>query len=668
MHNEISRDTLIDLYVNQNMTDAEIATQFSRRHWHISQLRKKYRISGINARQREFLKRPPSIPMTDRQQSILMGTLLGDGCLKQSGSRSYLSVSHSVKQKQYLEWIHSELSSFCHNSLREEIHHGKYTMYALTSESREDLASIRNTIYIPRKTIVASYFKQLDALGLAVWYMDDGSLAYVNGKTLCYCFATNSYTEEEQISLKQILFNNFGLETMLKPAISQKGRKQFVLIIASSSFDKFTNLVRAHVHPSMHYKLPGQHMVAASLSRMNTHIDKEALLQMYEEERLTQEQIAIKTGTSISAVRKHMNLYRIAKRSNIDAQLKGKNNRTARSPMGQFVSRPLDEEDEQLAKNLFTSIKTEGIAPRRIDSHHAIGILERLCNLAMVNEDEVPYCRTGIELCVSCFPHILNMAAKNSKSPLEIYNDDALLMDSIRRTIRYAKNPTLSAVKNGLKTYRNNRSVTIFPPAWAKQSILRYALKKNNKVLDFSCGFGGRLLGAYASGQVAKYVGIDPLKQNILAHEELSKFIQTHANLRGKPFETLFINGCAEDELGKIDESFDIVLTCPPYFDKEKYSGSHSQCYIKHNAYDEWVSQWLYPVLSSARKKLNNGGVMIIFMSDYAGHPAGKDCEQIMSNIFGHAATVGRFVLPSLEYLRKPQFRKLETAWIAYKT
>ena len=175
-------------------------------------------------------------------------------------------------------------------------------------------------------------------------------------------------------------------------------------------------------------------------------------------------------------------------------------------------------------------------------------------------------------------------------------------------------------------------------------------------------------MGAYASGQVAKYVGIDPLKQNILAHEELSKFIQTHANLRGKPFETLFINGCAEDELGKIDESFDIVLTCPPYFDKEKYSGSHSQCYIKHNAYDEWVSQWLYPVLSSARKKLNNGGVMIIFMSDYAGHPAGKDCEQIMSNIFGHAATVGRFVLPSLEYLRKPQFRKLETAWIAYKT
>lgn len=670
MHTELSRETLIDLYVRQNLTDAEIASKFELNSWNIAQLRQKHGIAGINARQREFLRRPPSCPLSDRQQSILRGMLLGDGCLKPSGSRAYLSVSHSDKQLQYMTWIYDELRTICHNPPRQEIHHGKYQMHSLMSETREDLAQVRSILYVPHKMVVASYFEKLDDLGLAVWYMDDGSLGYINKTTLCYSLATNAFSESEQIILKTLLKSNFGIDVELRPSTSQTGKQQFTLAVTKASFDRFTDVVGRHIVPSMSYKLPGTTMAEAMLSRSKVSFSEDSLRQMYEGDRMTQEQIAIKTGVCLGTVRKHMNLWRISKRNEVAAQLNGKNSSVKRTSGGQFTSGKWSADQEALAVLLFKEIRRDGIVPKPIDIHHAVGILERLCGVAAAIDGEfIPYCRTGTELCVSFFPHIIGMASNKSLSPIAIFSDNEMLMDCIRRTIRYAKRATQASVRQGLKTYRNNRSVTIFPPVWAKRAIeLSAPCGDKLKVLDFSCGFGGRMLGSYATGRVGLYVGIDPLPQNIASHEALARIVAGHASLSSRTFETKFILGCAEDEIDKLNTLFDVVLTSPPYFNKERYSDDQSQCYVRFGNYGNWVTHWLKKVVIAAAERLRDGGVMILFASDFTGHPVGTDCSEVMTEVFGKAPSCLKFVVPSVEYMRKPGVKKFETVWIATKT
>lgn len=672
MNVEISRDTLTKLYVNQNLTDAEIAEKFSVNPWNISRLRKELGIAGINARQREFLRRPAASPLAQRQHSVIMGTLLGDGCLKPSGDRAYLSIGHSEKQKEYIFWLYEELKTICPNQPRQEIHHGKYVMHVLTTETRFDLAEMRNGLYTPQKVATEKFFGNLDELGLAIWYMDDGGLNYVNKSKLNFSLATNGYSESEQVVLKNILMNNFGISAELSPTISQTGKKQFCLVVSDSSFDLFSSVVRKNLIPSMEHKLPGDAMSTAMLNRSKTHISKFELEHLYVDEKMTQSQIAIKLGVSPSTIRKHMSLMKIEERNTSDAQLGGKNSRVKKDNDGRFVSVELGGDEEAMARGLFAEIRREGIKPKTIDCHHAIGIIERLFALPveqLFDGEGVAYSRVAVELCTAFFPHIIEMASRNSKSPTQLFNDDDALMDCIRRTIRYAKRATLASVRQGLKTYKSNRSVTIFPPVWAKYAT-QYVMKGRTEcnVLDFSCGFGGRFLGTYGSGLVSHYVGIDPLGKNIASNIELGHIIDHHSRISSKAFSYEFICGRAEDEIEKLEKKFDLVITCPPYFDKEIYADDQSQCYLKFDEYGKWVGEWMTPVIKSAFLSLSDNGAMVIFASNWGNCQVGDDCARIMKEVSGLDVECVKFFQPTLEYLRKTGAKKVETAWIIRKT
>ena len=177
------------------------------------------------------------------------------------------------------------------------------------------------------------------------------------------------------------------------------------------------------------------------------------------------------------------------------------------------------------------------------------------------------------------------------------------------------------------------------------------------------------MLGAYATGKVGLYVGIDPLSKNIESSNMLANVIRRHAEISSRKFETKFILGCAENEIKKIKEHFDVVITSPPYFNKERYSDDQdqSQCYVRFTDYKEWVDCWLKKVIVDAFDRLNGGGVMILFASDFAKHPVGTDCSRIMGDIFGEQPKCIKFVVPSVEYMRKTGVKKFETAWIATK-
>jgi hypothetical protein len=131
---EITKEDLVRLYISENKTDKEIAELFLTSVFCVWQLRKKYGIEGINARHRRLVDNP-QIDITPRQMEIILGSLLGDCCLKGNSASSYLSISHTSKHKEYVDWLYEELKSICPTPPNVYISKGKYFTYWFASES-----------------------------------------------------------------------------------------------------------------------------------------------------------------------------------------------------------------------------------------------------------------------------------------------------------------------------------------------------------------------------------------------------------------------------------------------------------------------------------------------------------------------------------------------------
>jgi transposase len=658
------------LYIEENKTDQEIGEIYGVIGGTVCGWRRKYGIKGINARHRKFFDNPQT-PISKKQMSIILGTLLGDGCLKSQSTSAYLSISHSEKQKDYLYWMYDQLKSICPTAPKSYISKGKYTTFYFASESRNDLLELRNRIYIPKKTVSKLWCDNIDEIALSIWFMDDGNLAYVNKSRSEFSFATNSFSEAENYLLSSTLKDKFDINSSVKP-ISKPSGIQYNLVVDDDSFDLFAGIIKPYVIDSMSYKLPCGGDVDMLKRNIKTNIDRESLYKMYHFDKMTYDQIAARLCIHKSTVRKYMNIFSIEPRNNSSAQLHGKNNQNQRGMDGKFL--PLNFEDDVTAKKLFEEIRLVGFPYIEVkDDEHYIGVIDKTCGSAINKQNEdgsFAYSRMGIELCSAFCPQIFSMASDKSKTPLEIFNDDIMLMDCIRRTIKYAKRKTVASVRQGLKTYKKNRCVTIFPPLWAKTAlneVFGQEGRRDLSVFDFSCGFAGRLIGSYSSGIVSKYMGVDPLASNIKSHNRIDRLIQRHATLKGRNFKTKFVMDTAENVLSSLHGEIDVVITSPPYFIKERYSSDESQCYVSHNGYSEWLEGWLRPILEKSYDLICKNGAIIIFASDIKSYPVGQDTCSILEAISKSKPQVLEFVQPSVEYLRKKGNRKVDTAWVVRK-
>ena len=55
--------------------------------------------------------------INSRQDAIILGTLLGDGCLEQNGRWTRLRLEHGSSQKSYLDWKKKELKNLITGSV-----------------------------------------------------------------------------------------------------------------------------------------------------------------------------------------------------------------------------------------------------------------------------------------------------------------------------------------------------------------------------------------------------------------------------------------------------------------------------------------------------------------------------------------------------------------------
>ena len=247
---KITKNELYELYVEQQLTDAEIANKYGYSEksgkMSIYRLRKKYGIIKLHKWQRH------EVNLSGRQQQIIMGGLLGDASIsngiKSGKKKSYncescLEFKQGPKQKNYLVWKYQELKPLAasppkpvsNDQLRfRSFHHPKFSL-------------LRKEWYPDGKKRVPASISSLDALGLAVWFMDDGQNCC---EGLGLAFSTCAFDRQDHELLLTILDRNFSIKGELRVYGGYN-----MLYIDNDYRDKLLKLIAPYCPECMVYKL-----------------------------------------------------------------------------------------------------------------------------------------------------------------------------------------------------------------------------------------------------------------------------------------------------------------------------------------------------------------------------------------------------------------------------
>lgn len=194
--------------------------------------------------------------MTKTQKDIIVGTILGDSYIQLSPSgRTHLQIKHADRYKEYVFWMHNNLKDLFPTSIPRQ-RKDNFQWYVNSSFSNE-LNELHTLFYVDgRKTIPKEIGELLRSpLGLAVWFMDDGTLDYRLKDHCAFHLCTNCFTREETQRLIDVLYSNFGIISSLHYTLC-RGKRHSRIYIGARGRDRFIELVSPHILDCFKYKLP----------------------------------------------------------------------------------------------------------------------------------------------------------------------------------------------------------------------------------------------------------------------------------------------------------------------------------------------------------------------------------------------------------------------------
>ena len=200
-------------------------------------------------------KKYKDVTITPQAEQILLGSLLGDGTLfKHKYSPSFREI-HCLNQKEYLEWKSKILNLPSNLTIINIPKNGSITNYKeifYQTRSLPQLAPYYNLFYpYGKKVVTREILNNLHPLGLAVWYMDDGSYNK-RGVTTIH---TNSFPYEYHILIQNWFKKRWNISTRIGSTKSKNLNKHFLIHINQTNTQKFIKIIKPFIHKSMFYKI-----------------------------------------------------------------------------------------------------------------------------------------------------------------------------------------------------------------------------------------------------------------------------------------------------------------------------------------------------------------------------------------------------------------------------
>jgi 16S rRNA G966 N2-methylase RsmD len=167
------------------------------------------------------------------------------------------------------------------------------------------------------------------------------------------------------------------------------------------------------------------------------------------------------------------------------------------------------------------------------------------------------------------------------------------------------------------------------------RNIISHFSRQGDVVLDFSAGYGGRLLGCLALEE-RTYIGIDPARKQVTGLRKMTNDLKARSSAKVD-----IVEGCAEDVLSGMSATVvDLVFSSPPFFNLEIYSDEPTQSSKRYPIYKEWRTRFLDVVIAQSRRVLRRGGIMAINVSSRRRYPIERDALELAARLFSHEFTL----------------------------
>lgn len=264
--------------------------------------------------------------------------------------------------------------------------------------------------------------------------------------------------------------------------------------------------------------------------------------------------------------------------------------------------------------------------------------------------DDLRSSNAGLRLANSFQPGMWNARVNRYLSPMQVFKDDNLFRRAIRRSFSIWPDrfgASASCIRRILRTYPGAASVSNYRPMIAKAIMATYS-SAGDTVVDFSAGYGGRLLGAIASRR--NYVGIEPNRAQVRGFLRMSRAICREG------FETptlTLLLGTAETRFSEVSSSSaGLVYSSPPFFDWEHYSKSKQQSFRRYPTYQIWLDRFLKPAIAESFRSLRRKGYLALNATNGNRLPIREDVEEIARHVgFKALYAQHEMVFPKVPYL-----------------
>jgi len=180
--------------------------------------------------------------MNNEEFQVLIGGLLGDGCITiPTGCKNAIyEEPKKLSDKEYLEWKAKILQRFDPKFCYADSYIKLYTRV------HPELTELGRRWYPNgKKIVVFDDVEKLDALGLAIWYQNDGF--YVPSSRVCEI--CNGFSPKEGEMLRERFQKKWGLSPGLRLHVSKHE-----LYFCGARRRKFLEIVGLFIHPCMKRK------------------------------------------------------------------------------------------------------------------------------------------------------------------------------------------------------------------------------------------------------------------------------------------------------------------------------------------------------------------------------------------------------------------------------
>lgn len=204
----------------------------------------------------------------------IYGSILGDSFISRvhNNGNANFTLSHSPKQKEYLEFkkqlfeqIHPVHFSFKSVNFFNKKTNKEYTTFYYVSNYLKYFSKLRYKFY-PNgiKAVSRKILNKLTPLGLAIWWMDDGSLVIYHRKdrnavNRYATLATCSFTYSEHLEIEKYFKEVWDIHCR---AIKrrQKNKEYYILKFPMIEFRKLIKIIEPYIIDSMKYKIDLQYV------------------------------------------------------------------------------------------------------------------------------------------------------------------------------------------------------------------------------------------------------------------------------------------------------------------------------------------------------------------------------------------------------------------------